>query len=160
MDTKQEIKKNEDLIKSLESKRTDIFTFMAKEIKGNPRLEKAVEDLATVNGALEKAYTAKGELEKAAAQEQADLEKAQKEQEEKEALEKAQKEQEEKEALEKANLEKAKDELKNEISESMRAEKEFTDEYVQELANKYSMSVDDIEDAIAAAIEANGGADA
>jgi DNA repair exonuclease SbcCD ATPase subunit len=147
MDTKQEIKKNEDLIKSLESKRTDIFTFMAKEIKGNPRLEKAVEDLATVNGALEKAYTAKGELEKAAAQEQADLEKAQKEQEEKEALEKA-------------NLEKAKDELKNEISESMRAEKEFTDEYVQELANKYSMSVDDIEDAIAAAIEANGGADA
>lgn len=147
MDTKQEIKKNEDLIKSLESKRTDIFTFMAKEIKGNPRLEKAVEDLATVNGALEKAYVAKGELEKAAAQEQADLEKAQKEQEEKEALEKA-------------NLEKAKDELNNEICESMRAEKEFTDEYVQELANKYSMSVDDIEDAIAAAIEANGGEDA
>lgn len=147
MDTKQEIKKNEDLIKSLESKRTDIFTFMAKEIKGNHRLEKAVEDLATVNGALEKAYVAKGELEKAAAQEQADLEKAQKKQEEKEALEKA-------------NLEKAKDELNNEICESMRAEKEFTDEYVQELANKYSMSVDDIEDAIAAAIEANGGADA
>lgn len=156
MDTMQEIKKNEDLIKSLDSKRTDIFTFMAKEIKGNHRLEKAVSDLATVNGALEKAYTAKGELEKAAAQEQADLEKAQKE---KEALEKAQEEQ-EKEALEKAKLEKAKDELNNEICESMRAEKEFTDEYVKELADKYSMSVDDIEDAIAAAIEANGGAEA
>ena len=75
-------------------------------------------------------------------------------------LKKAQKESEDEDAIEKANLEKAKDELNNEICESMRAEKEFTDEYVQELANKYSMSVDDIEDAIAQAIEANGGAEA
>lgn len=144
MDIKQEIKRNEDLIKSLESKRTDIFTFMAKEIKGNPRLEKAVEDLATVNGALEKAYDAMVDLEKAA-QDQVDIEKAQKEQEEKDSLEED-------------NLEKAKDELYNDICESMRAEEEFTDEYVKELADKYSMSVDDIEDAIASAIEyANGG---
>lgn len=151
MDTKQEIMRNEELVKSLESKRTDIFTFIAKEIKGNPRLEKAISDLSTVSGALEKAYSIKGDLVKAATQELAELEKRQKDQEE---------DKEEEEDSEKDDLEKARDILNNEICESIRAEKEFTDEYVKGLADKYSMSVDDIEDAIAAAIEANGGSEA